>query len=611
MIFLNRLDIVGGIDHNTPLVVLIEICKASSIKIDEVSKMIKKIYRYKGVFITRNFENNMEDLRLIASYVNIDHPQWKRAPLLKAYNFLSSFSDINYCKNFRFNKIRNIGPQTLFSPKSLNACVLYKLCKVNNLFIDLHTTIEEMNDKLKLFYQISSNFRMLTDIKTTIFNSLKFDMDNSKLVNILSMIHYPLVNNIEQEEQEKEQYNEFYSIPNYNLLSVTTDDILSEDRREPRNHIEAVIMAALYYKLDISNCSNPKIEYELLKITPYFPHDENLKNRLKLSSIHEDFLLNPYLNRCFNPNFPMNMYNTEDLINLCVNEGINIQDEYYTFLQMAYLTESFVHGKQGNIINTTNTFLQNINNLDYNEVVVYGIRNENQMRVFTYGELKDTFSSYKRFTNPATNETFSEEGINKLYSLTKKDKFPNESDEQYLERKELGDVIDRIKLYISSTNSYLYRFVNTYEQSENKKKIESALTTLLHLAMYMRNWSGIGDFPLTSEQTNYDLEKQIEIDHRVTQCLLNFENKCEDIDIDILNLPLMQYRAGEFITVNDESEGLTIKDRIRIIRCGENQSGIASCIRLSSNKFIATSYYYMIVIGMRLPFNISEVSHIF
>jgi len=131
----------------------------------------------------------------------------------------------------------------------------------------------------------------------------------------------------------------------------------------------------------------------------------------------------------------------------------------------------------------------------------------------------------------------------------------------------------------------------------------------------MRNCDRVSDNPLNSEDTNFSEENQILVDHRVTQSLIVFEESLKSLGRlgdYILNLPLMQYHkeSGGFITSNDPSEGLTIKERIDIVRGGENSS-INSCIRMSSNKFCATSFYYMVLIGFRMPFNISEVSQIF
>ena len=78
-----------------------------------------------------------------------------------------------------------------------------------------------------------------------------------------------------------------------------------------------------------------------------------------------------------------------------------------------------------------------------------------------------------------------------------------------------------------------------------------------------------------------------------------------------MNLPLMQYHSASktFIVTTDEDEGLTIGERINIVRGGENGS-YKSCIRMSSNVICASAYYYMRIIGLRIPFDIEEVSYI-
>ena len=80
-----------------------------------------------------------------------------------------------------------------------------------------------------------------------------------------------------------------------------------------------------------------------------------------------------------------------------------------------------------------------------------------------------------------------------------------------------------------------------------------------------------------------------------------------------MNLPLMEYNrySNSFNCTNLIEEGLTIKERLRIVRGGEDYKDMSSCIRLSSNIFCATSYFYMVLIGFHLPFSIKEVSPIF
>lgn len=623
---LNRLNICGEINSNTPQCVLEEICTASSIKYNitnespiYINKIINKIYSHPGEYISENYENNVADLRVIARFINAEHREWRRETLIKAYSFLTCFEDENVCKMKRIKF--DFGPQTSFSPRSLNCCVLYKICKTLKIRTYFATTINEMASFIKLYFL--DDHLIINAIKASIYDTLRFNSNNLELINILSLTDPTFSSDIIPIISHNEG-NNFVNNITYDEYSRIADEIQNrEEKLLPTNHEEAIVMSALYHKLDISKCQNPMNEYQLVIKTPYFPHDKNLKKRLSQSYVHPDFLQNPHLDVVFNPNFPVNMYSEFDLEKLCVSEGLKSEDGYYTSLQMTYLTENFIHGKQGNIINTTTTFLEDVKDLTIDDVVVYGVRCENRniMRAFTYGELYDTFTTYKRFTNPSTNELFSDESIEKLYLLTQKERRRFETDENYRDRIDLGEEIERIRIYINSQNKCLEEFLSRYEncQEDDRRRVEKVLISLLHCGMYMRNWDGVGNFPLTSEQTNYNFEQQIIIDDRVTQSLIEFEKSCLNLnDLNrfgdfILNMPLMQYNfdSNVFITINDENEGLTIRDRIRIVRRGEDESGIVSCIRLSSNKFCATSYYYMVLIGFRLPFNISEISYIY
>lgn len=602
--FLNRLNITGEINSNTPKVVLDEIANTLAIRNEHnVNRLILKINKsYNKNKIREEYENHIPSLRLIATYVNCFHKSWKRSELIKAFNFLKSFE---YNNNYN-NKDFTYGQQTPENIENLNACVLYRLCKNNFIKTNLDTTMEQMTKSLKLYFCLNEN-----DVKMNIYDYLRFECSSSDLVNITNLIHLdiPLSKNIKKVDKNKYQYEDY---------EKCSEEILRNDDENitPKDNLEAIVMAALYFKIDIRICENPLYEYELLLKSPYFPYDKKIKEKIKESYQHPDSLQNPYINENFKPDFPSNMYSNRDLIHLCGKEGMFIYDEtHYSALQMSHLTEIFIHGRQGKIVNTENTFLEKIEDLEYDNILVYGVRNENKFRAFTYGELCDTFSNYKRFVNPNTNELFSEELIDKLYLLTQKDKRKTEREETYKERLELGEEIERIKIYISNKSKTVEQFITLYEKlkEEDQEKVEKCLNALLNLAMYMRNWDGIGDYPLGVNSTNFSEDKQIIVDDRVTQGLIDFEELVKDnLGKIILNLPLMQYHkeSNTFVTSNDPSEGLTIKDRINIVRGGENNDNMSSCIRMSSNKFCATSYYYMVLIGFRIPFNISEVYQI-
>ena len=603
---LNRLNITGKLDFNTPKIVLEEIADTLSIKNEHnPNRLLLKIYKvFDRNKIKEDYENDINSLRIIARYVNCYNKNWRKSILLKAFKFLLSFEkEREVEQNFTY------GLQTSENYQNLNCCVLYRLCKNYNINTFHESTLDEMAQNIKIYFLNLEN-----SMKISLFNYIKYDAKKSDLINILNIVDSRIT--ILEDEDDKQEDKQEYSYEDYERCA---NDILRIDDMniKPKTHLQAIVMGAIYHKLDLSECDNPLKEYKYLLQSPYFPYDNNLKERLRITFNHPDSLENPYLNYVFNCNLPPNMYTQRDLTTLCWKEGLNVYDDnYYSSLQVVYLTETFIHGKQGNIINEHTTFLEDIKDLEYDDVLIYGIRNTDNFRAYTYGELSDTFSSYKRFIDPQTNEIFEEEVIEKLQLLTQKEQRNTESYETYKSRIDLGEEIERVKIYISSKNEYIEKFIEIYEnlEEEDKKMVEKCLNNLLHVAMYMRNWDGESNYPLTSEDTNFPTEKQIIVDDRVTQSLIVFEKSIEEIgnfgDF-ILKLPLMQYHkeSNKFVTSNDPSEGLTIKDRIKIVRGGEGES-MNSCIRMSSNKFCSSAYYYMVLIGFRIPFSISEVSHI-
>jgi hypothetical protein len=662
---LSRVSLIGGIDINTPICVLEEIADTCYIKFKNLNlfnnrnKLINKINKKKSdkIFCREgNKEENSKEYddssyRLIAKYVNPHCKDWSKKALLKAFNFLQQFD----FESFRITDFK-YGWQTNENPESLNACLLYKICKENNIHLNFDTTIDEIATNVRLLLKLKIPSINIS-VKQTLFNNLRFFCNDSDLINTLYKDMKYILSNIpiipidkkdgkdgkdtKDEKREKINTNDLFQKAN-----IFSHEDLSEI--EPKNDLEAIVLAALKYKIDIRDCYNPLQEYKFLSNDPYFPQDEYLKERLKNSYNHPYDMSNPYINQIFNPDFPPNLYSVKDLMNLSYQEGLNVIDgDYYSALQVAYLTETFIHGKQNTFLNKQNTFLnkqntfskknsnqqnaieylnrensflENIEDMDTDEVVSFGIRNSNLsgknqrkllMRAFSYGELCETFSNRKNFSIPGSNEIFSDEVIQKLYFLTQKERYPTESQEAYEIRCDLGEEIERIKIFFQTKDEKIKEFLDKYEKCKNKEEIEKILTCLLNCGMYMRNWDGISDYPLKSKDTTFEVVKQIEVDHKVTQSLLNLKEIVQKSLLGkyIMELPLMLYNTSSrlFLPSTDVGEGLTIKERLKIIKKGKGDN---SCIRLSSNRIISTAYYYMILLGFRLPFNMDEVSSI-
>lgn len=628
-ISLSRLSITGPVSPDTPKIVIQEIADTHFIKYDEnklydskyLVKLLSLINTKKVMTVRKPYTKNT--LKIIARYVNPKCMSWRKESLEKAFIFLTECTtDDQLLKIYR---IEHYGPQTPDKPESLNACILYKLCRMYNIITNFDTTIHQMVNNIKLLYQLKYP-NVNHSIRTDIIDFIMYEnCNNSQLINILSLI------NVENECYSGKSSEDFNNSMTYNIqyysyeeLENTAESIKNTMVKKcPINPVEAVVMAAIYYKLDISQVDDPIKEYKEITRTPYIPHDRKLAYKIRESRKHKESLLNPYLTENFNPNFPYNMYDEDDLIQLCKNEGYVIYnfspDSSYTKLQTAHLSDFFIHGKQGNIKNEETTFFETIEELEYDEVVTYGVRNET-VKAYTYGELADTFKSYIQFKDPIEGEIFSEESIDKLFLMSQMDQRITETTEMFEERLNLGREIERVKLYNQIGDKSIRDFQSRYNilNDTNKSHVESVLTKLLHSALYMRGWTGEGPYPLKSEDTNFEMEEQINVDHRVTQSLIELETSFDQLNENIYDmgniirdLPLMEYNrySNSFNCTNLIEEGLTIKERLRIVRGGEDASA-QSCIRLSSNKLTATAYYYMFLIGMELSFEISEVSYI-
>lgn len=624
VISLSRLTITGSATLSTPLVVLKEIADAHLIKYDE-----KKLNepRYLAYFVNTINSHEVKSIRapydmreyeIIARFVNND-VGWKKTPLMQSFNLLMSYTQLDNLR--KPHTIFQYGRQTPSQPDLLNACVLFGICRVNRIDTRIDTTIEEMAANIKLLFCLKQP-SISHSIRTAIMEELMYgNLGNYQLVNMLNQIDPGRSQRIDlQSEDETFVVREI----NINHVDLTNSAVYVRTRgirTRPRTHTEAVVMAAIHYKLDISKVKNPLAEYQELVRNPYIPLDKEFAKRLKIANEHPESLSNPRLDIMFNPDFPQELYAEDDLISMCIDEGYQIEDTRnenpYTILQTAWFFPTFFHGKQNvEIVNKYTTLADEFSELEYDNVVLYGVRGD-PLRAYSYGELAATFSQRRRFWRPDGNDLFSPESINKLYQLCQHDRRMNESENSFNERKELEQDIDKLRLFLDANHQNTRIFIEKYDTlSDNQKeKVNKFMTLLMNCGMYMRGWSGEGDYPLSDENTKYPTEdEQGFVDIRVSESLRDIDLVTEDLrEIGILQearkLPLMSYRKDEFYHSTDEQEGLTIFDRLNIVKGGDDGS-IRSCIRMSSNRLVASAYFYMSLMKMPLSFDINHLAHI-
>ncbi len=142
------------------------------------------------------------------------------------------------------------GLQTPENPENLNSCVLYAICRINRIDTTYETRIEEMASNINLLFNLRSdtvrNDNLYQTLRHTISESVMLGIcEGYQLINILQQIDpsksTKIMNTIENVKELG------YITVNYDELRQITNEILinNNTNRKPRNHIEAVVMAAI------------------------------------------------------------------------------------------------------------------------------------------------------------------------------------------------------------------------------------------------------------------------------------------------------------------------------------------------------------------------------
>ena len=594
-------------------------------------------------------------LSYIARFVN-SACTWQKGILEDAFEYLETFfkgkqlREPHNLLNFR------LGPQTPEYPKSLNACVLYGMSRAFKLPTEFTTTIDEMAYKLSVLGKLITDPGIKHSIKQTIYNLLLTDeFDEAELVTVLTSsakgkrklhelgntTYTESIRLIEQQQQQQQpQPAPTYVKPKYeyNLVELnydTLEEIFTRlpvnvnDRRAPTTQLEAIAMAAKYFYYDISDTSNPLAEYHALTQIPHFPYDRQFSKLIYEAYHNPEIFDNPRLDQNFNPYFRIGMYTNETLRNLCKREGIPEarwrDDNPYTLLQSAHVMSTFSHGIHFGISNAHNSYMTPLDELNSNEVVCYGVRTRikdrskglDELTFYTYEELAGSFRTHRKFLDPltTTNSVFPSTAIEKLVYLAGLPRRPVETEEMYRKRVTLKETIERVNICSSINVDIIKEFVRQYDISmENQQQyIRLLLTDILHIAMYMRSWNGPPDhYPLRAEDTR--VIDQGEVDVRVGAAIRIYAIHCIENPVlgDMISgLPLMTKDDAHNIKVcAADAEGLTIKGRIDIVMAANPNANVNSCIRITSNRLAASAYYYMQIINMDTPFDITMLAPI-
>lgn len=192
-------------------------------------------------------------------------------------------------------------------------------------------------------------------------------------------------------------------------------------------------------------------------------------------------------------------------------------------------------------------------------------------------ELLSTFIEYADFVDPhsRTQEKFGKREIKRL------DKLLTDIHQNNEQAACLLDIIESVQIGIFRRSKLIED--TKFYCIENPLITQEFFTQLLHLGFKMRGWSGEGNYPLRSMDTGGT------VDYDKLQDEIIAFSQTPTFNI-LSELPIFLYKAESFEMSIDPKYGYTIKDRINIVL---NNSSQNACIRLSSNWFLSTVWYYM------------------
>ena len=380
-------------------------------------------------------------------------------------------------------------------------------------------------------------------------------------------------------------------------------------RVPPSTDMGAVGLAAVNYHLDISSARDPLYEYSLLhQMQTYVPGDSDMQFwYLQNPAIYD-------LSLSFHPLFPAEYYSDTMLRNLVRSEGYlqtEIPGTAISLLHTAHVTDTFHLGRWPQMVSDcTAIYLTPVSEVPVGELFGYGQKAERMVAV-SMEELLHYFRNSKNFLSPFDNQSrLSPIALHKLKLLLRSGLGPTQklvADSTQSLARELLETLSLIE-GTQSQDKALSTFVLSYMESEDarKKLVQDTLRELLHVGMYMRGWLGPKhEYPVI--RTSVSADRQGEVDLKVSQTLQTYEEMIQQlgsVGSQVTALALVSYCDGLYVPTTTSEMGLTIGERIAIVRQGENTENMSSCIRLSSNYLCASAHKYMIALGLPAPFDI-------
>jgi hypothetical protein len=661
---LDRRFITGEFDYNTPTCVIKEVCETHGINlnrqevktderinvmISDISKTQTMIVHSDGIDPTFNIPifNNEKERSYIARYVSTDYSirTWKYQQLMEAFMHLQLYSRQDSLPPLPDSKTWRSGPKTQEYPLSYDATILYRICRHYGVDTNKDMTLGELTQAVQfLTFETSQLRSQINDMvqnctKGTLINMITVHCKYSGAASPLRSTTYePMFIGAPVTLLETDDNLRYKS-------SNLTEDLLSPFINEfkdvkrklllriiPDNHYEAIVLAALIFKINVTESQNPINEYQHAKKISLNTSGRNYYTPIDFSFRERYYKNGTWYNisRTWTP-ILHKLYNSNEIEDFLLREGYTYaqieNNNHYELLQMSRIEPNFYTGNHPDCKEETTPFsLEDIKDIDSHLILSYGIAGpDGKINLYSVEELTDLFNNRKSFQDPQNSSTsFAKIAIEKLKYICRQMTSSNYQNEIKSQFDQLLASIIAIENTAKFDNPVAIQLREKYLalNNEEKEKVESCFLKLLHASMYMRGWKipGVNMYPLRSSDTHYSRNLyQDMVERQTAESIHEFKECTNQLHISIrdtiMYLPLMNFRSAingdiEFYASTNSEVGMTIWDKIQIVSLGDDSDNINSCIRMSSNWLLATAYFYMMALRKPFTFNIREAQNI-
>lgn len=562
---------------STPLCVILKLAKVHSIRYDEERETDPEYIEYMIPYLERTSiqvprkhnEWLPNDKSRIARFANPDVKNWVGNSLVDAFNHSITHHKlpINY-ENAKF------GPKTNYHPNTYDEIQTWTFVVEMGFNTSRETLFYEMVEMIRMSH-LPSTYRHLIGLN---------GIDEKSMAMAIISRNLSLV--------------EFTGSKSAQLLPTSDKD---------------AIRMAVSKGYDFSLAKSPILEYCILieQGEKYTPVDDILVKAWNS---------NPYrikFGHYFNPEIPVNLYTEDNLKYFRQFEGLDrhfFPNLLYNKLCEISIQSNFHHLPQPEVEkDTTNFTLENIIPGDL-DIVCYGVISydrshfltNNTMRAYKLEELVSMFRSNDNFIDPLAGEEFSFHSIKKLEKVCLGILGSSAGNETKGYAQQLIQQINRVNIIQKGINKKTERWLKDVRNSVCFPDVIKVLKILLGCGMYMRGWEGEGfQYPLDERlPINQD-----EIDQRVGVALIKFQTYNDMIpsNLQVDSLPLYLYEKGNYVTFKSNKDGKTIGERVSLIAEGNTTDEIRSCIRVSSNWIVSSSYYYLQLLHHPPSFSIERL----